>query len=194
MARQAERKVAHRTAILDAAEQLMARSGDDVSVEAIADRAGLAKGTVYNHFANKDALMRAVARRVREAVATKVAAAVNQIDDAPGRLAAGMDVYLALAREDPDRGAILVQLIQDSIDPGSPINAALLAEIERGNARGELEAKPVHAAVTLVLAIVQAAMITAMGNGSRPPDLHAAKVLVQFAIVALSAGRHQAKA
>lgn len=190
MARQDERKAAHRKAILDAAEQLLARSGDDVSVEAIADRAGLAKGTVYNHFANKDALMRAVARRVREAAAGRIAAAVNQIDDAPGRLTAGMGVYLALAQVEPDRGAILVQLIQDSIDPASPINAALLAEIERGNARGEFNAKPVHAAVTLVLAIVQAAMVTAMGIGGRPPDRHAANALVQFAVAALSVSRH----
>ena len=187
MARQAERKAAHRNAILDAAEQLLARAGHAATIEAIADHAGLAKGTLYNHFADKDALLRRVAQRVREAAALKVAQAIQGIEDAPGRLYAGIRVYLELVREEPDRGAILVQLIQDSIDPASPVNAALLAEIERGNTRGELNAKPVNAAVMMVLAVVQAAMNLAMGTAGRPPDPLGAEALVRFAIVGLSA-------
>lgn len=187
MARQAERKAAHRMAILDAAEQLLARSGDDVSIEAVAHRAGLAKGTIYNHFANKDALLRAVARRVREVAAEKVTVAVNGIEDAPSRLAAGIGVYLALARDDPDRGAILARLIQEAIDPAAPINATLLAELERGNARGDLDAHPARAGVTMVLAVVQAAMMTAMGRDGRLPDAEAAEALAKFVTVALTA-------
>ena len=188
MARQAERKAANRTAILDAAEKLLAKSGEDVPIEVIADQAGLAKGTIYNHFADKDALLRAVARRVREAAAARVATAIAGIEDAPGRIACGMNVYLELARDEPQRGAILVQLIQDAINPAAPINASLLHEIERGNARGELDVYPARAGVVTVLALVQMAMILAMG-GSRPPDADAANALVRFATAALSDGR-----
>lgn len=184
--RQSERKAAHRAAILDAAELLLSQAGDDVSVEAIAHRAGLAKGTVYNHFADKEALLRAVARRVREAAAARVADVVRDIQVAPARLAAGMNVYLDLARDDPQRGAILVRIIQDSTNPGAPINAALLAEIERGIARGELDALPASAGVAAVLALVQAAMALVLGTGGCPPDLGAARAMVGLAVKALA--------
>lgn len=188
MARQAERKAAHRAAILDAAEELLAISGEVVAIEAIAARAGLAKGTVYNHFADKDALLRAVARRVREAAAARVAAAVSDLYDAPSRIACGMNVYLALARDDPHRGAILVRLVQDAIDPGAPLNAALLSEIERGNARGEFDARPPHAGVAAVLAMLHAAMSLLMGSESRPPNADAAHAMVRLVLMALTGG------
>lgn len=184
--RQKERKDAHRAAILDAAELLLAQSGDDVPVEAIAERAGLAKGTVYNHFANKEALLRAVARRVREAAAARVAEVVNDLDEAPRRIKAGMNVYLELARDDPRRGAILVRIIQDAHDPGARINAALLAEIERGNARGELDVHPARAGVATVLALVQTAMTLIVGCRNRPADMAAANAMVRLAVKALS--------
>lgn len=187
MSRQAERKAAHRAAILDAAEQLLAAAGSVVSVEEIAERAGVAKGTVYNHFANKDAVLRAVARQVREAAAAEVAAAVDGISDSRARLAAGIGVYLALARDDPDRGAILVRIIGEAVDPSAPLNAALLAELNRGNQRGELDAHPPRAAALFVLATVQAAMTMMIDRPGRPADHAAGRALTGFAIRALSA-------
>lgn len=53
-----------RDAILDAAAAVFAE-GDfhRATIKAIADRAGVADGTVYNHFANKDALVVALLER-----------------------------------------------------------------------------------------------------------------------------------
>lgn len=184
--KQSERKAAHRAAILDAAEILLAQCGDGVAIEAIADRAGLAKGTVYNHFADKDALLVAVAMRVREAAALQVAEVVRNIEDAPSRVVAGMNVYLTLAQENPNRGAILARLIQDAINPSASINAALLSEIERGNDRGEFHAHPARAGVATVLALVQASMIFAIGSAHQAPDNEAASALLQHAISALT--------
>lgn len=59
---------AARDAILDAAEEIIAERGlHQAAMSEIAARAGVAVGTVYNHFADRDAMVRALFR-VRRAI------------------------------------------------------------------------------------------------------------------------------
>ncbi len=62
---------ARETAILDAAAQILAAHGwRALSIEEIASRVGIATGTIYLHFAGKDALVAAlIARELETAVA-----------------------------------------------------------------------------------------------------------------------------
>jgi AcrR family transcriptional regulator len=54
-----------RERLVEAAIRLMSRPGGDLaSIEAIAAEAGMTKGAVYHHFADRAELLRAVARRV----------------------------------------------------------------------------------------------------------------------------------
>ncbi len=63
MVQQAERRRQTRAAILDAARDLFERDGyDGASVDAIVARADVAKGTFYQHFDNKIAVVLALAR------------------------------------------------------------------------------------------------------------------------------------
>jgi AcrR family transcriptional regulator len=50
----------NREAVMDAARDLLAALGPDVSMEAIASAAGVGVGTLYRHFADRRALIRAV--------------------------------------------------------------------------------------------------------------------------------------
>ncbi len=52
-----------REALLDAARELLLDQGPDVSMEAIAVKAGVAKATLYAKFADKEAIVEAVLRR-----------------------------------------------------------------------------------------------------------------------------------
>jgi AcrR family transcriptional regulator len=92
---------ANRRALLDAGAEAIAESGlagariDDISLAA-----GLAKGTVYNHFESKDALFEAI---LREACAAADAGAdrVPAAGPAEARLAAFVAVNLEWASERP---------------------------------------------------------------------------------------------
>lgn len=70
----------NREAVLDAAGELFARDGDDVQMDEIAARAGLGVGTLYRHFADKQALRAAIIAR-RFAVVTELARAAEQLED-----------------------------------------------------------------------------------------------------------------
>jgi AcrR family transcriptional regulator len=74
----------NRTRVLEAARELMSARGVEVQMEEIAREAGVGVGTVYRHFPNKEALVRALA------------------EDRFSRIAAVMRE--ALADPDPERG------------------------------------------------------------------------------------------
>ncbi|HEY2485366.1 MAG TPA: helix-turn-helix domain-containing protein [Candidatus Binataceae bacterium] len=64
LSRRDRRKLETRQALLDATHTLLAsRNLDALSVDEIAMRADVAKGTFYNYFADKDALARELAAR-----------------------------------------------------------------------------------------------------------------------------------
>jgi AcrR family transcriptional regulator len=66
-------KVAAAEAILDAAEQLFGDHGLDARMEAIAAKAGVAVGTLYNHFADRQALIDALLDARRERLLARLA-------------------------------------------------------------------------------------------------------------------------
>jgi AcrR family transcriptional regulator len=70
----------NRESVLDAAGELFALRGDAVQMDEIAERAGVAVGTVYRHFADKQALLAAIIGRRFEAV-TALARAADEAED-----------------------------------------------------------------------------------------------------------------
>src|ERR1044071_4154202 len=67
-----------RVAILDAAEELIARHGlHSAALLQIAKRAGVAVGTLYNYFTDRDALIRGVVESRRATLRPRLLAAIR---------------------------------------------------------------------------------------------------------------------
>jgi AcrR family transcriptional regulator len=67
-----------RVAILDAAEELIAKHGlHDAALVQIAKRAGVAVGTLYNYFTDRDALIRGLFESRRATFRPRLLAAIN---------------------------------------------------------------------------------------------------------------------
>ena len=89
----------NREAVLDAASELFARHGDNVQMDEIAARAGLGVGTLYRHFADKQALRAAIIARRFETV-TELARAAEQLDDPWTAFETLLSGYLESAQPD----------------------------------------------------------------------------------------------
>lgn len=72
----------NRQRILDAAEEIFARDGLSVPVDAVAEQAGVGVGTVYRHFPTKEALFLAI---VEDRLFTLIEATRVTDGDDPGR-------------------------------------------------------------------------------------------------------------
>lgn len=74
-------------AILAAAEEVFAAEGQRARMESIAARAGIAVGTLYNHFADREALWGALSRSRREALLVRLDEALERSRQLPFRAA-----------------------------------------------------------------------------------------------------------
>lgn len=84
----------YRDAILSAAERVFARSGfEGTRMAEVAAEAGLATGTLYNYFANRDELLSSLVSRRSEELLASVKAAAASASSSPPR-----DLLVALVR------------------------------------------------------------------------------------------------
>lgn len=97
----------NREALLTAAGELLGERGESVQIEEIAARAGVGVGTLYRHFADKDALIAAIVGR-RFAAAADLARAAEENQDADEAFTALLTGYLdSVAGDSAFRRALL---------------------------------------------------------------------------------------
>jgi TetR/AcrR family transcriptional regulator len=137
-------------ALLNAAEQLLRdRPVDEVTVEEIAEQAGVAVGSIYNHFGSKAGLHAALVERAMEAdrdfmdraylsggtPVEQIYAAAEQylafylaypdyfrmlaFPGPPGQYAAGQDLAQRLARSVDEQNRRLVEALRQGIEAGA---------------------------------------------------------------------------
>ncbi len=72
-------------AIIEAAAQILRKEGEEALTTAkIAERAGVSIGSIYQYFPNKDAILLALIRKEREAIAAEVARRIAEIEPKNG--------------------------------------------------------------------------------------------------------------
>ena len=132
-------------AILAAAEEVFASDGLNARMERIAEAAGVAVGTLYNHFEDRAALVRSLVWSRREALLARVDDALAEAKDGPveQQLRA---FFLAVEEHARVHGRLLSVLMQAGEGPNQARPKTLLedlakrgsAVVSRGVASGEL--------------------------------------------------------
>ncbi|MET9661069.1 TetR/AcrR family transcriptional regulator [Streptomyces sp. NPDC006510] len=108
-------RLAHRERLLDAARQLLAEGGyPAASISALARRAGVATGSVYNHFASKQELLAAVFRHVAGHELSAVREAVQAQGGVTEQLRALVEVFSYRALRSPRTAWAL---LAEPVDP-----------------------------------------------------------------------------
>ncbi|MGW1407079.1 TetR/AcrR family transcriptional regulator [Streptomyces sp. NPDC002403] len=108
-------RLAHRERLLDAARELLAEGGyPAASISALARRAGIATGSVYNHFSSKQELLAAVFRHVAGHELSAVREAVRAHSGAGEQLRALVEVFSYRALRSPRTAWAL---LAEPVDP-----------------------------------------------------------------------------
>src|SRR5438067_3237246 len=97
-----EANLARREEILETATELFAEHGfSDAVTQALADRLGVGKGTIYRHFPSKRALFLAAADRVMRKMQERINANIAGIEDRLVRIEQGIAAFLQFFAEHP---------------------------------------------------------------------------------------------
>jgi AcrR family transcriptional regulator len=152
------RRTPSRDALLLAAEQLIgARGFDAVSIDEIVARAGVAKGTFYNHFDDKTGIAFELAKTIRAEVRDRIRPAAAATDPAM-HLAIAQALFMNLAVTNPSRAHLLLTMLTGATDATNPMNAPLRATLQSGHATGHFAFPDLEAALTYVLGNVSIGM------------------------------------
>lgn len=104
--------------IHEAAIRLFAQSGStSVTVSALADEAGVARGTIYNNLESTDNLFQRAAAQLSEEMNDLIVASYAGVDDPAQRLSIGIRLYARRAHEEPHWGRFISQfgMTEDSL-------------------------------------------------------------------------------
>ena len=162
------RRVRNRAAICRAAEQLFADRGvDGVSVDEIVGAADLAKGTFYNHFADKETLAREISRAVRSDVETRVDGANAGVTDPAERVARALVVFARFALESPASARVMTRLAPHVTNIESSLNRGLRSDVNGGIRARRFAVANRDAAVLFVMGVVQIAIARMIDEAPR---------------------------
>ena len=132
-----------RRQILDVAAEMVAENGfHDISIEAVAQGAGISRPIVYEHFGDLAGLLEAVIGQVGERALTQLAAVLPsgpESEDPRDRLLAAFRGYLEAARSDPTTWRLVLmppegapETLRGGIAVGRRAVVAQLADTVRG--------------------------------------------------------------
>jgi AcrR family transcriptional regulator len=116
---------------MDAGLQLFSeRPIDAVPVDDIVSTAGVAKGSFFNHFADKHAFAGAIAAEIRLDIEARISEANRDVRDPLERLTSGMAVAVKFALSERKRTMVLLRGMAWSTSRDHPLNAGLRDDID----------------------------------------------------------------
>ena len=155
-----ERAQQTRAALVAAGRRLFCeRHVDAVAIDDIVQAAEVSKGSFYNHFPDRDALVREVTAEIRSEVEQAVGRANGGIEDPAHRMARAVCVYLRYAVDDPERAGVLVRIHSGHTSISTPLNKGLVDDVAAGLAQGRFALSTTESGVLFVLGVAQLALI-----------------------------------
>ncbi|QKT07973.1 TetR/AcrR family transcriptional regulator [Gordonia sp. X0973] len=164
-----------RNALLDAGVAVAADRGlTGLSVNAVVETAGMAKGAFYHHFPTRRDYLVALHRAYHEALNTEVWAAIDGLDPGAERLRVGIEAFLDACRRTKATKALLAQ---------SRTEADLLPEVVSRNADAAALIAADTAAIgwaapeavaTMAVAMVAETALVELYDDAPRPDLRGA--------------------
>lgn len=138
---------------------LVDRPIDAIPIDDFVARAGVAKGSFFNHFKDKHDFAAAVATEVRLEVEAEVARANAGVGDPVARIAGGMMVAARFAVEQPRRMMVLLRSQTPATTHAHPLNRGLREDIAAALAQGLLRPEARETGVPYWLGLCQVLMI-----------------------------------
>jgi AcrR family transcriptional regulator len=141
---------------------LVERPIDAIPIDDLVAKAGVAKGSFFNHFKDKSDFAAAIAKEVRLELEALVSKANETVSDPVERIAGGMRVSLEFAIRQPKRSMALLRSMGTPTMREHPLNDGLRADIEAAASRNLIRSEAERFGVLYWLGLCQVLMQDAL--------------------------------
>jgi len=162
-----KRERTRRQLVAAALQVFRTRDPAAATMQEIAEAAGMATATVYNHFASKDELLQAVAVWIADSLCRRIADSYRDIPEGAERMAIGNRRYLWLAQQSPQWALLLLEVATRSPALLATTATHVLADLRLGVRQKAFKITSEAAALDLVNGTITSAM-RSLGSGSAP--------------------------
>ncbi|MBO9708876.1 MAG: TetR/AcrR family transcriptional regulator [Caulobacter sp.] len=163
-----------RSALIAAGFDLLAvKPIDAIPIDEVVAKAGVAKGSFFNHFADKHAFAAAIAAEVRRELEDQVTGANAAVADPMERIANGMRVSAAFAINNPKRAAALLRGAGNMTERSHPLNKGVADDFDQADKLGLLSQEARSAGVLYWLGLCQALMASLLETSEDRPRAQA---------------------
>ncbi|HBM87552.1 MAG: TetR/AcrR family transcriptional regulator [Parvibaculaceae bacterium] len=122
-----------RLALIDSTVEVIAQKGMDLAkISDITEHAGLANGTFYNHFADKDEILTEAAQRIAVEMAREIDNEMRTVDSAVARMVTATTRAIRMAVSESAWGAVIIGALQHLPSVRGDILQFLKADLQRG--------------------------------------------------------------
>ena len=149
-----------RQALLSACEDLLVTQPiDAITINNIVQAAGVAKGSFYNHFPDKETLAATVSAAIRDEVEQAVATSNDNVTDPAYKIVRGACNHLRFAVVDPRRAMIMLRGHEKTASGDFPLNQNIKAHVQEGLESGRFEPRCKDAGVIQILGATYFSML-----------------------------------
>lgn len=163
-----------RAALVAAGFDLLAMKPiDAIPIDEVVAAAGVAKGSFFNHFADKQAFAAALATEVRLELEELVARANSHVADPIERIAGGLRVCATFAINNPKRTAVLLRSVGSVTDRAHPLNKGVADDFDEAARLGLVQESAKGSGVLYWLGLCQALMSYLVERARAPAEAEA---------------------
>jgi AcrR family transcriptional regulator len=149
-----EKRARTRAQIVEAGAMLLAeRPLEALTVDAVVDAAGVAKGTFYYHFQSMEELAAAVGEKLGESFDELLAPARLGLRDPIARISFAFTEFLEKAIADPVWARLVVRSAQAPTEFARSVRANLKTDLDEASSQGRLTVQDVELAADIVVGI-----------------------------------------
>lgn len=160
---------------MDAAVTLFAERGvEKTSVLDITNAAGVANGTFYNYFANKQKIVDAVYETVAAALRSSMDIKIEAVEDGPSQVALGTMWLIEATTVDPHWGSMTINALQVGMPFHAWIASSSEKAISRGFRQGHFAVPPCEILVEYTVAVV----VSAIRRRLAEPGAHRERIAI----------------
>ena len=183
--RQEPRRLKTRAALLAAGLKLLAeQSIDRVSIDDIVQHAGVAKGSFFNHFADKGELASAIAMKIRIGVEVNIAAANRDVADPALRVARGISTFVQFAFTQRLAAKSFARVYTSNIGGTQPLNAGVRSDVALGIVEKRFPLTSTEAGVVCVTGSAQGLLASIITNNPNRDEAVALSIDVLTVLLA----------